>query len=292
MTGEVDAALTKALPGVLREVRQAVGERRGTMSSTAVAGAPKLFATMIKDGFDVQTYPSFGRSWAGVAGFKIAHANSESSRAARARGAAVRAAPQRSSVRRGARPHRASRGQARHATQRPGRYHQDDCLSGRQRSACDAASSLRPRRSRGRTLPHELLRQVTSAFLTASCKSHWPRSARLIERMPAKPRAGSSTRRQRPSPALVCAFVLRVRPPPRNGHALPASREERNTARPPPRRFDRRPKPDALALPMSGALNLGTALFGYGVSPRSPSVSLGFVRIAAVEAPRGADPAV
>jgi hypothetical protein len=58
MTGEVDAALTKALPGVLREVRQAVGERRGTMSSTAVAGAPKLFATMIKDGFDVLTYPS------------------------------------------------------------------------------------------------------------------------------------------------------------------------------------------------------------------------------------------
>ena len=31
MTGEVDAALTKALPGVLREVREVVGERRVTI---------------------------------------------------------------------------------------------------------------------------------------------------------------------------------------------------------------------------------------------------------------------
>jgi len=56
MTGEVDAALTKALPGVLREVREVVGERRVTIVFDRGGWSPKLFATMIKDGFDVLTY--------------------------------------------------------------------------------------------------------------------------------------------------------------------------------------------------------------------------------------------
>jgi transposase len=56
MTGEVDAALTKALPRVLREVREVVGERRVTIVFDRGGWSPKLFATMIKDGFDVLTY--------------------------------------------------------------------------------------------------------------------------------------------------------------------------------------------------------------------------------------------
>jgi transposase len=56
MTGEVDAALTKALPGVLREVREVVGERRVTIVFDRGGWSPKLFVTMIKDGFDVLTY--------------------------------------------------------------------------------------------------------------------------------------------------------------------------------------------------------------------------------------------
>ncbi|MBO0758321.1 MAG: hypothetical protein J2P54_20920, partial [Bradyrhizobiaceae bacterium] len=56
MTGEVDAALMKALPNVLREVREVVGERRVTIVFDRGGWSPKLFATMIKDGFDVLTY--------------------------------------------------------------------------------------------------------------------------------------------------------------------------------------------------------------------------------------------
>jgi hypothetical protein len=56
MTGEVDAALTKALPRVLGEVRELVGERRVTIVFDRGGWSPKLFATMIKDGFDVLTY--------------------------------------------------------------------------------------------------------------------------------------------------------------------------------------------------------------------------------------------
>jgi transposase len=61
MTGEVDAALTKALPRLLREVRELVGERRVTIVFDRGGWSPKLFATMIKDGFDVLTYRK-GRS--------------------------------------------------------------------------------------------------------------------------------------------------------------------------------------------------------------------------------------
>src|SRR5258706_5872494 len=56
ITGEVDAALTKALPRLLREVRDVVGERRITIVFDRGGWSPKLFATMIKDGFDVLTY--------------------------------------------------------------------------------------------------------------------------------------------------------------------------------------------------------------------------------------------
>jgi transposase len=61
MTGEVDAALTKALPRLLREVRELVGERRVTIVFDRGGWSPKLFAAMIKDGFDVLTYRK-GRS--------------------------------------------------------------------------------------------------------------------------------------------------------------------------------------------------------------------------------------
>jgi transposase len=56
ITGEVDAALTKALPRLLREVRDLVGERRVTIVFDRGGWSPKLFDTMIKDGFDLLTY--------------------------------------------------------------------------------------------------------------------------------------------------------------------------------------------------------------------------------------------
>jgi hypothetical protein len=56
ITGEVNAALTKALPRLLREVRDLVGERRVTIVFDRGGWSPKLFSTMIKDGFDLLTY--------------------------------------------------------------------------------------------------------------------------------------------------------------------------------------------------------------------------------------------
>jgi transposase len=56
ITGEIDAALTRALPRLLREVRDVVGERRVTIVFDRGGWSPKLFATMIRDGFDVLTY--------------------------------------------------------------------------------------------------------------------------------------------------------------------------------------------------------------------------------------------
>jgi hypothetical protein len=61
LTGEVDSALTKALPRLLREVRELVGGRQVTIVFDRGGWSPKLFATMIKDGFDVLTYRK-GRS--------------------------------------------------------------------------------------------------------------------------------------------------------------------------------------------------------------------------------------
>jgi len=55
ITGEVNAALTKALPRLLGEVRDLV-ERRVTVVFDRGGWSPKLFATMIKDGFDLLTY--------------------------------------------------------------------------------------------------------------------------------------------------------------------------------------------------------------------------------------------
>jgi transposase len=56
ITGEVDAVLTKALPRLLGEVRDLVGERRVTVVFDRGGWSPRLFATMIKDGFDLLTY--------------------------------------------------------------------------------------------------------------------------------------------------------------------------------------------------------------------------------------------
>jgi transposase len=56
ITGEVDAALTKALPRLLREVRELVGARRVTIVFDRGGWSPKLFDTMIKGGFDLLTY--------------------------------------------------------------------------------------------------------------------------------------------------------------------------------------------------------------------------------------------
>ena len=56
ITGDVDAALTKALPRLLRQVRDLVGERRVTIVFDRGGWSPKLFNTMIKDGFDLLTY--------------------------------------------------------------------------------------------------------------------------------------------------------------------------------------------------------------------------------------------
>jgi len=56
ITGEVNAALTKAFPRLLREVRAAVGERRVTIVFDRGGWSPKLFQRMIEEGFDILTY--------------------------------------------------------------------------------------------------------------------------------------------------------------------------------------------------------------------------------------------
>ena len=56
ITGEVNAALTKAFPRLLREVRDVIGERRVTIVFDRGGWSPKLFNSIIKDGFDVLTY--------------------------------------------------------------------------------------------------------------------------------------------------------------------------------------------------------------------------------------------
>jgi transposase len=56
ITGEVNAALTKVMPRLLREVRDVIGQRRVTIVFDRGGWSPKLFAAMVKDGFDVLTY--------------------------------------------------------------------------------------------------------------------------------------------------------------------------------------------------------------------------------------------
>ena len=56
VTGDVNAALTKAFPDLLRELRSVVGDRRVTIVFDRGGWSPKLFQTMIKDRFDILTY--------------------------------------------------------------------------------------------------------------------------------------------------------------------------------------------------------------------------------------------
>lgn len=56
ITGEVNAALTKAFPRLLGEVRGAVGQRRVTIVFDRGGWSPKLFHRMIQEGFDILTY--------------------------------------------------------------------------------------------------------------------------------------------------------------------------------------------------------------------------------------------
>jgi hypothetical protein len=56
ITGDVNAALTKAFPNLLREVRGVIGARRATIVFDRGGWSPKLFRTMIQDGFDILTY--------------------------------------------------------------------------------------------------------------------------------------------------------------------------------------------------------------------------------------------
>lgn len=56
ITGEVDAALSKAFPRLLQEVRAVVGERRVTIVFDRGGWSPKLFHQMIEEGFDILTY--------------------------------------------------------------------------------------------------------------------------------------------------------------------------------------------------------------------------------------------
>ncbi|MGQ0654211.1 MAG: putative transposase, partial [Betaproteobacteria bacterium] len=56
ITGEVDAALSKAFPHLLQQVRAAVGERRVTIVFDRGGWSPKLFQRMIQEGFDILTY--------------------------------------------------------------------------------------------------------------------------------------------------------------------------------------------------------------------------------------------
>jgi len=56
ITGEVNSALTRAFPRLLREVRGVVGERRVTIVFDRGGWSPKLFHKMIDEGFDILTY--------------------------------------------------------------------------------------------------------------------------------------------------------------------------------------------------------------------------------------------
>jgi hypothetical protein len=56
ITSEVNAALTRALPRILHEVRGLVGKRGVTIVFDRGGWSPKLFAIMIKNGFDLLTY--------------------------------------------------------------------------------------------------------------------------------------------------------------------------------------------------------------------------------------------
>ena len=56
ITGDLNAALTKAFPSLLKEVRAAIGERRVTIVFDRGGWSPKLFHSMLQAGFDILTY--------------------------------------------------------------------------------------------------------------------------------------------------------------------------------------------------------------------------------------------
>ncbi len=56
VTTEANAALTKALPALLKDVRGVVGERRVTIVFDRGGWSPKLFQKLIAQGFDILTY--------------------------------------------------------------------------------------------------------------------------------------------------------------------------------------------------------------------------------------------
>jgi len=56
ITGDINPALTTAFPNLLREVRAVLGERRATIVFDRGGWSPKLFQTMIRNGFDILTY--------------------------------------------------------------------------------------------------------------------------------------------------------------------------------------------------------------------------------------------
>jgi transposase len=56
ITADINASLTKAFPNLLRQVRAAIGERKVTIVFDRGGWSPKLFRSMIQEGFDILTY--------------------------------------------------------------------------------------------------------------------------------------------------------------------------------------------------------------------------------------------
>jgi len=61
ITADVNACLTKAFPNLLRQVRGAIGERKVTIVFDRGGWSPKLFRSMVQEGFHILTY----RKWKG-----------------------------------------------------------------------------------------------------------------------------------------------------------------------------------------------------------------------------------
>jgi transposase len=56
ITGEINTALTQAFPDLLAQVRGLLGDRRATIVFDRGGFSPRLFQTMLHDGFDILTY--------------------------------------------------------------------------------------------------------------------------------------------------------------------------------------------------------------------------------------------
>lgn len=56
ITADINSSLTKAFPNLLRQVRAAIGERKVTIVFDRGGWSPKLFRSMIQEGFDILTY--------------------------------------------------------------------------------------------------------------------------------------------------------------------------------------------------------------------------------------------